>query len=482
MCTCYIIALRGGAGLPHYIHGFFFPAVYAEDVSLRRGVMEPVASVYSSSVLLALMCAGYWWKRPAVEDGTLVKLTHLCDWLLVPLYDWLCCKVSKGKQTLFGFLNTFHGCASLFELTNLCEWHCSEAEIIPLAGNLKAVHGSSEVIQPELSRQHSRAEQLIAVPQSNQKVPNSRVTSHSRGDTLPSSDTSEHSPKFYTSPPTSPGNRIYNRMNSQTPKVNEDHTGRKQRNTNSSGSSTVRASSFDSGSLDSGETHMSLHRQQSYNSAHEPNTEVEITANQCEVQGQNETCGSLKSEQFVSQTGSNVVSDTQNGTASGVPPGLKVGPSRLGHTDTSGVGSFTSESRASTCTLQSRASYNARPNRKGAPPNEQAGGHEVQPGLEGAVRRTSREVNHPVQESGLPHSSDIVVTVPVVPRRIGLVLGSDWYIACVCVCACMRTCVCVCVHVYILVFMYTTICDHVSVSPSCLLPSSGPLSQHELEA
>ena len=42
--------------------------------------------------------------------------------------------------------------------------------------------------------------------------------------------------------------------------------------------------------------------------------------------------------------------------------------------------------------------------------------------------RTGPEVKQPVQESGLQCSSDLVLTVPVIPRATGLVLGSDWYV------------------------------------------------------
>ena len=59
---------------------------------------------------------------------------------------------------------------------------------------------------------------------------------------------------------------------------------------------------------------------------------------------------------------------------------------------------------------------------------EQAGDHEVLSGAEGVAGRTGHEVKHPVQESGLACSSDLVVTVPVIPRLIGLVVGSDWYV------------------------------------------------------
>ena len=264
---------------------------------------------------------------------------------------------------------------------------------LALAGDLQA--GCEVIVRPELSRQHSRTEHVNSVSLNNRKLPNCNGSSLSRGDTLPSSDSSELSPKFYTSHPTSPGNCIHNHGNSQmpgvyigrkdcNPMVTEDNqTGSKQENTadSSGSSSTVRG-----GTLDSGEFHLT----------------------------------------------------------SDVTTGRKDSPSFLAHTVISGVGSLAGESGASTCTVQSGANYNARPYRKGAPPNKQASGHELQPGVEGAVKKTSHESKHPVQESGLPHSSDIVVTVPVVPRRIGLVLGSDLYVYMKCVCVCMRTCTCVC--------------------------------------
>ena len=78
-----------------------------------------------------------------------------------------------------------------------------------------------------------------------------------------------------------------------------------------------------------------------------------------------------------------------------------------------------------------------------------------------------------MQESGLQCSSDLVVTVPVIPRRIGLVLGHNTlyvfvYILCVFACLCMSVSVC----------EYVTTYTCVSVSP---LFSSLPLSSANLK-
>ena len=263
-----------------------------------------------------------------------------------------------------------------------------------------------------------------------------------RGDTLPSSDSLETSPKFYTSPTTSTETYSLNSTNSQIPRSNVEHQAiRKRRNTDSSSSSssTVRA-----GMLDSGEFHLSLGRQQ--NDVHELNNEVDELASECAGHRQDETLRGVKSKQFVSQTGSKVANDTPNGTGSGVSAGIKDSPSLSEHTNTSGIGSQASGSSAST--VQSRADCSSRSYPKGVPPRKQAGYHEVPPGAEGVVKRTGHEVKHPVQESRLQCSSDLVVTVPVIPRRTGLVLGQNTlyvivYVLCVLICswACVYMCI-----------------------------------------
>ena len=207
-----------------------------------------------------LVCAGYWCKRPAAaDDGTLVKLTPLCDWILA-IY------------------------------CSMCNWlYCEfEIEFFPAAEENQGVHGSNEVVVPELSRQQSRT----------------------------------------------------------------------------------------------------------------------------------------------------------NGTTNG----RKDSSSLSEHTNTSGISSQASGSSAST--VQSGADCGSRSYPKGVPPREQAGYHEVLPGAEGVARRTGPEVKHPVQESGLQCSSDLVLTVPVIPRRAGLVLGHNTlyvivYVLCVliCSCACVYTCI-----------------------------------------
>ena len=396
-----------------------------------------------------LVCAGYWCKRPAAaDDGTLIKLTPLCDWILA----------------------IYH---------SICNWLYCEFEIkfFPAAEENQGVHGSNEVVVPELSRQQSRTEQVmnnyVSILHNILDAIYGRDASHFRGDTPPSSDSSGCCPKFFTSSPSPLDSCIQNpshlssliqevpgRQSDCDLAVTEDskQTVSKGEKTDSS-DSTVRASEAT--------FYQSLDKQQSINSVHEPNNEVDKTPSECAGHGQDETLEGVKSKQFVSQAGSKVVNDTPNGTASGisagvkdspslseytntsvksgqlasetnvvnktqnsksvgVPTGVNIGPSVLGHTNTSGIGSQASGSSAST--VQSRADCGSRSYPKEVPPREQAGYHEVLSGAEGVVRRTGHEVRHPVQESGLQCSSDLVVTVPVIPRRAGLVLGSDWYV------------------------------------------------------
>ena len=308
-----------------------------------------------------------------------------------------------------------------------------------LVGDLQEERGGN-LIRPEQSRQNTRTENVNSV--SLRRNRNVNGVSQYRGDTLPSSDSLEISPKFYTSPPTSTETHSPNSTNSQIPRSHFDHQAiRKRRNTDSgsSSSSTVRA-----GMLDSGEFHLSLGRQQ--NDVHEPNNEVDELASERAGHGQDETLGGVKSKQFVSQTESRAANDTANGTDSGISSGVKDSPSLSEHTNTSGIGSQASGS--STSTVQSGADCGSRSYPKGVPPREQAGYHGVPPGAEGVARRTGHEVRHPVKESGLQCSSDLVLTVPVIPRRTGLVLGHNTlyvivYVLCVliCSCACVYTCI-----------------------------------------
>ena len=374
-----------------------------------------------------------------------------------------------GQDETLGGMKSKHLAFETFNVVNKTQ--TSEAFGVPtgvnigpsLAEVLQEERGGT-LIRPEPSSQNTRGDNVNSV--SLRRNRNDNGVSLFRGDTLPSSDSLEISPKFYTSSPTSTETHSPNFTNSQKPRSNVDHQGiRKWRNTDSSSSSssTVRA-----GMLDSGEFHLSLGRQQSINDVHEPNNEVDELARECAGHGQDETLGGVKSKQFVSQTGSKLANDTPNGTGSGIPAGVKdspslsehtntsvkngqfasetinvvnethnsisvgvptgvnIGPSLSEHTNTSGVGSQASGSSAST--VQSGADCGSRSYPKGVPPREQAGYHGVPPGAEGVVKRRGPEVKYPVQESGLQCSSDLVVTVPVIPRRAGLVLGSDWYV------------------------------------------------------
>ena len=373
-----------------------------------------------------LVCAGYWCKRPAAaDDGTLVKLTSLCDRILA-IY------------------------------CSICNWLYCEFEIdfFPAAEENQGVHGSNEVVGPELSRQQSRTELVIncvSILQNILDVIYGRAVSHFRGDTPPSSDTSGHCPKFFTTSSSPLDSCIQNPSHSSSLiqagrqsdcdlTVTEDskQTVSKDEKTDSS-DSTVRASEakFEMNAK------RPLDKQQSINDVHEPSNEVDITPNECAGHGQDETIGGVKSEQFVSQAGSEVANDTTNGTASGISAGIKDSPSLSEHTNTSGIGSQASGSSAST--VQSGVDCGSRSNPKGVPPREQAGDHEVPPGAEGVARGPGPEVKHPVQESGLQCSSDLVLTVPVIPRRTGLVLGSDWYVYTMCE---VHVVICMHLHVY----------------------------------
>ena len=425
------------------------------DAELLQGSVAPGLNLYSSSVLLVLFSTGYWCMRPAgTDDDTLVKLTPFCDKILVPFWNWLCCKVVESQPWIV-FTRTFRGSGELG--LQLSRWHniagqiaiaslimiiweilkCSkhspskptnvhdhesfnaEIEDGPAMGNQKDDHGSNEVIGPELARQHRRAEQVTTGLQNSREVANDWGTAHSRGDTLSSSDLSDHNSKFHISSPTSLDSHILNSSHSLTQGVHgrqsecdltatESHQ-KVSEDENSDSHGTVRSSS--------GEAHLSLDRQQSYNTVHEPNNEVDKMPSECATQGQDETMGGVKNEQFVSET--NVVSGTHNSKASNGPAGINPTPPLLGHSDTSGIGSLASGLSAST--VQSRADNDRPPSN--APSGKQAVDHKLPPGDKGAVKRT--EVNRPVQESGFPCSGDLVLAVPGVPRRIGLVLLHD---------------------------------------------------------
>ena len=287
-----------------------------------------------------------------------------------------------------------------------------------VAGDLTP--GRGLLIRSEPSTQQSHTEQVTSVSLNKRETPNCTEDSHFRGDALPLSDSSEYSPKFYTSPPTSQSSPIPNHTKSPTqkipstqydddPTVNEvSVTEENQRNTisNSSSSSTVCA----------GELSSSLGKQQNFNSAHEPKAAVDKLASQSGVQGKTNAIVGLGNEPFFSQAGSDVATGTQDRTfSSSVFPTGK-------SSNTSGYGSIASGSSVST--VPNGAGYIDQLHRTSPPPAEHTTGH----GDNGVVRRTSREVLHPVQESETSCSSDIVVAVPAIPRRIGLVFGSDSYV------------------------------------------------------
>ena len=88
----------------------------------------------------------------------------------------------------------------------------------------------------------------------------------------------------------------------------------------------------------------------------------------------------MKNRQLASEA--NVVNKTQNSKAVGVPTSINIGPSLLGPTNTSGIGSQVSGSSAST--VQSGADCGSRSNPKGVPPRVQAGGNRSQTSGSGA--------------------------------------------------------------------------------------------------
>ena len=333
--------------------------------------------------------------RPtAVGDDSLIKLTPFCDWFRG--------KIIENIHKYGGFPTTGYvgnevnpePSSSQDGAEGLTGVQWKNREILTSSQDLqigcyKTDHRSSEVIGPELSRQHSREAQVINALQNYEKIPKGgeNPLSTCRGDTLPSSDSSDLSSKFYTTPTfvgnTSPNHPMQEVHDSHNDSNSKD---RECGNSDSSGSSsTVRASSSDSNKL-----YAPFTTQLSHNSVNEPDTEVDELASNGAVQGQNETtCGS-KNEQFVFNTTS------------------------IGICNISGAGG------------------NDSPCEESPSPTKHTGDRELPPGhgVEGVVKRTSREVRleYPVQESGISCGSDIVVTVPSIPRRIGLVFGSDMYV------------------------------------------------------
>ena len=74
------------------------------------------------------------------------------------------------------------------------------------------------LIIPELSTQQSRTERVTSVSLNKREIPNCTEDSLFRGDALPLSDSSEYSPKFYTSPPTSQNSCDPDHIKSPTPR------------------------------------------------------------------------------------------------------------------------------------------------------------------------------------------------------------------------------------------------------------------------
>ena len=348
-----------------------------------------------------LVCAGYWCKRSAAaDDVTLIKLTPLVDCILA-IYCSMC------------------NCLN-------CEF---EIEFLPAAEEDQGVHGSNEVVVPELSMQQSRTEQVISncvsTLQNILDIIYGRAVSHFRGDTPPSSDSSEQCPKFLPhshldsciqnpSHLSSLIQEVPGRQSDCDLAVTEDskQTVSKGEKTDSSYSTAHASKAKFQRSPDSCDStvraskatfYQSLDKQQSINDVHEPNNEVDKTPRECAGHEQDETSGGVKSKQFVSQAGSKVANDTPNGTASGissgssgikdspslsdntntsvengqfasetinvvnktqnskavgVPTGVNIGSSVLGHTNTSGIGSQDSGSSAST--VQSGADCGSR--------------------------------------------------------------------------------------------------------------------------
>ena len=293
---------------------------------------------------------------------------------------------------------------TLLKLTPFCDWFRSKVVdierkyvgIITTAqpvGFLKIVHCSREVTGPELSRQHSREAQVITALSNNGSIQNGcRIPPSScRGDTLPPSDSLNFSSQFYASSPTCFRNSTPSNPTQEVHDTDDSHSDsnpkdRECGNSDSSGSSsTVRASSSDSNKCQ-----VLFTTQLSHNSVNEPDTEVDELASTGAVQGQIETNGGSKNELFVSHT------------------------LNVGFCNVSGAGG------------------NDSPCQEIASPTKHTSDRELPPshGDEGVVKRTSREVRleYPVQESGISCGSDIVVAVPSIPRRIGLVFGSDMYV------------------------------------------------------
>lgn len=374
------------------------------------------------TLLFLFSYAGYWCKRLEAPDDTLLKLTPLCDWL---------CSIVSVKLDLVISLKAIHGRNEVICGPSMSRRHINIDQATATSSNkrglLKCSDNSLIKIFPkgfkdQTSWWYNDSEQVLSVLWCNQDISRRTGTSLSRGDTLPLSTSSEHSPKFYTPPPTSPGNSILNRTKSLTHRVNSTqcddestaNEGRKQ--IDYIGSSTGQSNVCGP-----------IGCQKSYNSVHDPNTRVDNSTSLCEFQGQTETLqleGS-KSEQFVS--GSNSVSSDTKAS----PPYVRFNcPVTSVCPSSSGIGSLATGSSVTSNSLQNAVGCNDRQHRIIAPPTPHTCDHELRTGHgdEGTLKGTSHELQHPVQEAGPPHSSDIVVAIPTVPKRIGLVFGSDWYV------------------------------------------------------
>ena len=439
-----------------------------------EGTNTPGPNVCSGPVVLIVVCAGYWYNRPtSSDDRTLLKLTPFCDWLHDKIAEIKCAIVvflitvlpskvnpepSKGQDSwensIFKFIHSlkhfqwhnkaeqmtsiswnnqedpncngtppfkssycdstpdpsflhkgteltahslddkipkriFRGLASFRVIQKaLSDWVFTKMEILLTRFGCLTDHCSSEVIGPELSRQHSREAQVINASQNCETMQKCCETpiSRCRGDTLPSSGSSDFSSKFNSSLPITLGTTT---SNTSTHEVNSSHSDsnpkddRECGNSDSSGSSSTRT--LHANSSDSNKCHVLFTTQQSHNSVNEPDTEVDELASNGAVQGQTETNGGAKNEQFVS------------------PKGI---------CDVSGAGG------------------NDSPGQESTSPSKHTDERELRPGSEGAVKRSScgLHLKYPVQESGLSCGSDIVVAVSTIPKRIGLVIGSDMYV------------------------------------------------------
>ena len=370
----------------------FSPTVYVYSAGVPLLQETASANVYTITVLFLAHCIGHWCKHPLTPDAEILLG-------LTPFYDLICVMFSGVKveliQVIIRFLSAIHG------------------------NNYEVSYGTSmfgwSMRMKEVSRQCNRMKQIISV------APNCTEDSLFRGDALPLSDSSEYSPKFYTSPPTSQSSSIPNRIKSPAHivhgtqcdddlSVDEGHgTDRRRRNTDSNSSSST-VCTGGSGGFSS-----SFGRQQSFSSACNPNTEVDELANQSGIQGQTESLGNLRNKPFVSQAEKDVSSGTHNRTVSSSV--VLTGKNGT----TSGYGNLASGSSVST--VQNGAGCTEQLHRTSQALAECTNDRELH-GDEGTVKQASHKL-YPVQEAAPPHSSDIVVLVPAVPNWAGLVIGSD---------------------------------------------------------